>query len=74
MRAQPAMLQTLVNMWDTNRQHFIVRDQILTFDMEDMYFLMRLSCRGATMVLVGGKRGGAEKVDDYVVRYCHPGM
>jgi hypothetical protein len=73
MRAQPTMLQTLVNMWDPERKHFVVRDQVLTLEMEDMYFLTGLSHRGATMVLVGGKRGGAERVDDYVTHYCHPG-
>jgi hypothetical protein len=47
MWAQPAMLQTLVNMWDPHRQHFIVRDQIFTLDMEDIYFLTGLSRRGS---------------------------
>jgi hypothetical protein len=73
MRAQPAMLQKLVDMWDADQQHFVVRDQVLTLEMEDIYFLTGLSRRGATVVLVGGKRGGAERVDDYVARYCHPG-
>jgi hypothetical protein len=73
MRAQPAMLQTLVNMWNLDKQHFIVQDHILTLEMEDIYFLTRLSRRGAIVVLVGGKRGGIDRVDDYVVQYCHPG-
>jgi hypothetical protein len=72
MQAQPAMLHTLVNMWDSERQHFIVQDHILTLEMEDMYFLLGLSHRVATVVLVGGKRGGIDRVDDYVVHYCHP--
>jgi hypothetical protein len=60
MWAQPTMLQNLVNMCDAKRQHFIVRDQILTLEMEYMYFLMGLSCRCAMVVLVGGKRGGID--------------
>jgi hypothetical protein len=50
----------LVNMWDPERKHFIVQDQVLTLEMEDMYFLTRLLCCGVTMVLVGGKRESAE--------------
>jgi hypothetical protein len=34
MQAQPAMLQTFVNMWDPKRKHFIVWDQILTLKMD----------------------------------------
>jgi len=47
---------------------------VLTLEMEDMFFLMRLSLHGATIVLVGGKRGSAEHVDNYVIHYCHPKM
>ena len=73
MLAQHDILQTLMNMWDPDREHFIVQDQILNLEMEDMYFLTGFSHFGATMVLVGGKRGGIDRVDDYVVQYCHPG-
>jgi hypothetical protein len=31
-----------------------------------------LSHHGATMVLVGGKRGGTDQVDDYVARVLSP--
>jgi hypothetical protein len=60
IRAQPAMLHTLVNMWDLGRKHFFVRNQVVTPEMEDIYFLTGFSRRGVTVVLVGGKRGGAE--------------
>jgi hypothetical protein len=54
------MLQKLVDTWDVDRQHFVVQDQVLTLEIKDIYFLMGLYCRGATMVLVSGKRGGSE--------------
>jgi hypothetical protein len=68
------MLQKLVDMWDADQQHFVVQDQVLTLEMEDIYFFMGLSHRGATVVLVGGKRDGAKWVDDYMARYYHLDM
>jgi hypothetical protein len=41
--------------------------------MEDIYFLIGLSRCGATLVLVDGKIGGVDRVDDYVMPYCHSG-
>jgi hypothetical protein len=73
MRAQPLMLQKLVDMWDVDCQHFVVRDQVLNLEVEDIYFLTRLSHHGVTVFLVGARRGSVEKVDDYVAHYCHPG-
>ena len=43
MRAQSLLLAQLVNMWDPNSQHFVVRDEILMVEIEDIYFLMGLS-------------------------------
>ena len=51
MRSQPLLLQHLVDMWDRDAGHFMVGDQILQLEIEDIYFLTELSWRGAMMVL-----------------------
>lgn len=43
MRAQPLLLQRLVAMWDANSQLFMVEDQELALEVEDIYFNMGLS-------------------------------
>lgn len=73
MRSQPLLLQHLVDMWDPNAGHFMVGDQILRLEIEDIYFLTGLSQRGATLVLVGGRQESTEPVDQYIVKYCCDG-
>lgn len=43
MWVQPLLLETLVNMWDVDCQHFVVNDQILNLEFNDIYFQMRIS-------------------------------
>lgn len=43
MRAQPMLLERLVGMWDADSQVFMVGDQELTLEVEDIYFITRLS-------------------------------
>lgn len=65
MRAQPMFLQRLVAMWGTDSQLFMVGDQELTLDVEDNYFIMGLSQRGATSMFTG-RGGGRDSIDTYV--------
>ena len=37
MRSQPLLVQHLVGMWDLDPGHFMVGDQILRLDIEDVY-------------------------------------
>ena len=46
LRAQSLLLQRMVAMWDSDSQHFVVRDQVLQMDVDDIYFLTRLPHRG----------------------------
>lgn len=55
MWSQPLLLQRLIDMWDPVVEQFMVGDQILWLEIKDVYFLTGLSCRGATIVLVGGQ-------------------
>ena len=58
-------------MWDANSQHFVVGDEILMLEIEDIYLLMELSYQGVFVVL-SGKWRGREIVDTYIHEYCHP--
>ena len=43
LRAQPLLLQRMVAMWEPNSQHFLVGDHYLEIEVDDIYFLTRLS-------------------------------
>jgi hypothetical protein len=62
----------MVGMWEPNSQCFLVKDQLLDIDIDDIYFLTGLSCRGES-VEFGGQGGGGESVDLYVSDLCVEG-
>ena len=72
MRAYVHLLEYFICMWDPDQQHFQVGTHALTIDVEDIYFLTRLSWRGIPMVLTGS-RGGEMSVDDLIDKYCMVG-
>ena len=72
LRVQPLLLQRMVAMRDSDSQHFVVGDQVLEMDIDDIYFLTRLCHRGE-LVLFGGQGGSGELVDSYVNDLCMPG-
>jgi hypothetical protein len=43
----------MVAMWDVDSQHFVVGDQILQMDVDDIYFLTGLSRRGEPVYFGG---------------------
>jgi hypothetical protein len=71
MRAQLRLLEYLVHMWDVNQQVFHVGVHVLSLDIEDIYFLMGLSHRGAHVTLTGGQ-GGGFPMSKYIHRHCEP--
>ena len=73
MRSQPLLLQHLVDMWDIDVGNFMVGDQILWLEIEDIYFLTRLSWRGEITLLARGWRELTEPVDQYIVQYRRDG-
>lgn len=72
LRAQPLLLQRMVAMWDVDSQRFMVGDQTLEIEVDDIYFLTWLSRRGES-VYFGGRGGSRESVDSYVSDLCVPG-
>ena len=59
-------------MSEPDSQHILVEDQLLDIEIDDIYFLTRLSHRGER-VEFGGRRGGGESVDSYASDLCMEG-
>ena len=73
LRAQPLLLQQMVAMWEPDSQRFLVGDQLLDIEVDDIYFLTRLSHRGE-MVEFGSHGGGGEPVESYIMDLCADGI
>jgi len=72
LRAQPLLLQRMVAMWEPDSQRFLVRDQYLDIEVDDIYFLTGLSRRGDP-VEFGSRGGGGEPVESYIRDLCTDG-
>ena len=60
-------------MWEPNsHQRFLVGDQLLDIEVDDIYFLIGLSCRGER-VEFSGRGGGGEPVESYIRDLCADG-
>ena len=66
------LLEHLIHMWDPDQHHFEVGTHILAIDVEEIYFLTRLSCRWIPVVLIGPRRKKLS-VDDLIDEYCSVG-
>ena len=69
LRAQPEILQFIVDAWDVDDQVFRLRDQTLELDVSNVYFITRLSQRGASPILTGSRPSG-EKIGQVKARVC----
>ena len=72
LRVQPLLLQCMVAMWEPDSQRFLVGDQYLEIEVDDIYFLIGLSHRGK-MVKFGSRGGGGEPVESYIRDLCAEG-
>ena len=59
-------------MWEPNSQRFLVGDQYLDIEVNDIYFLTGLSRRDE-VVEFGGRGGGGEPVESYIRDICAEG-
>ena len=74
MRSETSLLQLLIGYWDPDRLQFMVDDEPLPFEVEDMYFLTSLSHRGWEENLCGGGQGDASlTIQEYITMYCEEG-
>ena len=72
LRVQPLLLQQMVAMWEPDSQRFLVSDQHLDIEVDDIYFLTGLSRRGE-MVEFGNQGGGGEPIESYIKDRCVDG-
>jgi hypothetical protein len=69
MRAQPRLLNTLVDYWHPDAEAFMIEGQSLTPTTEDIYFLTGLSRRGEPVNLRTFPPGPFN-IEDYIRMYC----
>jgi hypothetical protein len=72
MRAQPRLLNALVDYWHPDAEAFMIKGKSLVPTIEDIYFLTGLSRRGE---LVNFKTfpAGPGKVSELIEEYCEAG-
>ena len=74
MRSETSLLQLLIGYWDPDRLLFMVDDEPLPLEVEDIYFLTGLSRQGREENLRGGGRGKvALTIQEYIIVYCEEG-
>ena len=69
MRAQVRLLQLLVDYWDPDSESFNLDGKPLRIEVEDIYFLMGLSCWGEVVNLKSQGDGSGMKIEKYI--YTH---
>jgi hypothetical protein len=72
MRAQPRLLNALVDYWHPDAEAFMIEGQSLTPTTEDIYFLTGLSRRGEPVNLHTFPTG-ERKVSELIAEYCVAG-
>jgi hypothetical protein len=72
MKSEVLLLEHIIGLWDINEQGFRIGAQLLTIELEDVYFLTGLSKRGVPIAFTG-QRTLPEQVDVYLARHCVPG-
>ena len=73
MKSYVHLLEYITGMWDLDQQHFVVGIHTLPIEIDDIYFLIRLSRRESPVVL-SGAQGGETSLDDLIDQYCPLGM
>ena len=74
IHAQVRLLEYLVQLWDPEEDVFNLQGETLQIIVEEIYFIIGLSHKGAPLSLSGTGRGGdLLSVQDYVNTYCLPG-
>ena len=66
------LMEYILQMWNPKQQYFEVGAHILSVEVEDIYFLIGLSRRGAPISLTGS-RGGDITTQELIVHHCYPG-
>jgi hypothetical protein len=72
MRAQPRLLNALVDYWHPDVEAFMIEGKYLTPTTEDIYFLTGLSRRGGPVNLHTFSMG-ERKLSEMIAEYCVAG-
>ena len=74
MRSKTSLLQLLIGYWDPDRLLFMVNDEPLPLEVEDIYFPTGLSHRGREANLREGGWGDSSlTIQEYITMYCEEG-
>ena len=74
MRFETSLLQLLIRYWDPDRLQFVIDNETIPFEVEDVYFLTGLSRRGWEANLRRGGWGDASlTIQEYITVYCEEG-
>jgi hypothetical protein len=63
----------MIGLWNTAEQGFQIGTQLLTIELEDVYFLTALSKRGAPIFL-SGQRELPVPIEEYLANHCIQGL
>jgi hypothetical protein len=66
MRAQGRLLEMLVGYWDPESESFNLNGKPLRIEVEDIYFLTRLSRWGEVLNLESREAGSRMKIEEYI--------
>jgi hypothetical protein len=72
MKKKVLLLEHMISLWDVTEQGIQIETQILTIEMEYVYFLTGLLKRGVP-IYFSGQRALPEPVDVYLTCHCVPG-
>jgi len=73
MHCQARLLEYLIGKWDPEIRAFLIGVHTLEIELEDLYFIMGLSKRGAPVVM-SGHRNVEETTTDYISTHYVAGM
>ena len=70
MRSKTSLLQLLIRYWDPDRSQFVIDDETISFEVEEIYFLTGLSHQGRELNLHGGGWGDSSlTIQEYIIAY-----
>jgi hypothetical protein len=68
--AQVRLLQMLMNFWDLDTKAFNLDEKPLRIEVNDIYFLIGLSCQGEVVKLKAKGFGSGMNIEDYIATHC----
>ena len=70
LRAQPRLLEMLVDYWDPNTEYIQLDGMPLRLEVENIYLIIKLSHQGEVVKLSACGVGGGVTIEEYITVYC----